>query len=244
MEIGSDRFPRFNCAAHNLNLAVRRAVTSSAHFNDLVNKCSNYIKNVRKSKHLYGEFRDMTCTLSRQNFTTWNSTYRMLFSLLKANKAGLFEKDNLCPVEIKDLEIYFQILKPVFPNGNLDGMVCTESYHDEFRKILMKHIISKLNSKIYLVASVLNVITHKKWKDRSFGKAYFENGLKSIRDVVFMFKKVVHEENISESLNAMSLDDDVFRKQNNDNETDGLKGLDYITRSSLSSQADSNEFSK
>ncbi|CAF0840041.1 unnamed protein product [Brachionus calyciflorus] len=198
----------------------------------------------------------------------------MLFSILKANKAGLFGEENLCPVDVKDLEIYMQILKPVFvmstdiqakfsnisiivPSvlmivyGNLDRMICSEQYHDEFRKLLMKHIISKfdyeLNSKIYLVASVLNVITHSWWKKRSFCISYFEKGLKFIREVVVGFKKINENEQLSESMNDMSLNEEVFPGQNQnskEDDYDGLIGLKYFTRSSLNSVTETGEFSK
>jgi hypothetical protein len=114
LSIGSEKYPRFNCAAHKINLAVRKAVNSSTFFSNLVARCGVFISNYRKSKHLYSKFRDLECTLQRQNFTRWNSTYRMLFGILKAHRAGLFGTDNPCPVPIKDVEIFLQILKPVF----------------------------------------------------------------------------------------------------------------------------------
>ncbi|RNA32932.1 hypothetical protein BpHYR1_042562 [Brachionus plicatilis] len=56
--IGSNQFPRFNCSAHKLNIAVRKAVTNSPNISELVSKCGKYVANFRKSKHMYGRFRD------------------------------------------------------------------------------------------------------------------------------------------------------------------------------------------
>ncbi|RMZ96368.1 zinc finger BED domain-containing 4-like, partial [Brachionus plicatilis] len=271
--IGSNLFPRFNCSAHKLNIAVRKAVTNSPNISELVSKCGKYVANFRKSKHMYGRFRDKKCTLSRQNFTRWNSTYRMLFSILKASKAGLFGEENLCPADINDLEIYIQILKPVFimtndiqskfanisiivPSilmivyGNLDRIICGEDKHEQFKKSLMRHIISKfeyeLNSQVYLVAAVLNVGTHSAWKSRSFGIQYFEKGIKHVKDVVKIFQVEEEKEILSQDIANMSIESDVFEENRGDmeEEFDGLKGLKSITRSSLNSDSENDEIEK
>lgn len=164
LEIGSNKYPRFNCAAHKINLAVRKAVESSNYLTEMIRKCSIFITNLRKSKHRYRQFKEKKCTLARQNFTRWNSTFEMLFSILKAFRAGLFNAENPCPVEIKDIEIFVQILLPVYimtndiqsnksnisiivpavlslVYGNLDRMVFTEEKYEVFRRHLIKFII-------------------------------------------------------------------------------------------------------
>ncbi|RNA42865.1 hypothetical protein BpHYR1_032318 [Brachionus plicatilis] len=60
----------------------------------------------RKSKHMYGRFRDKKCKLSK--------FYTVELHVSYASKAGLFGEENLCPADINHLEIYIQIFKPVF----------------------------------------------------------------------------------------------------------------------------------
>ena len=52
----------------------------------------------------------------------------------------------------------------------------------------------ELSSKEYLVAAVLNVEIAEEYKDRSFSKKYYEAGIKSIYEVLTMYKKEVNSE--------------------------------------------------
>ncbi|RNA42864.1 hypothetical protein BpHYR1_032317 [Brachionus plicatilis] len=89
--------------------------------------------------------------------------------------------------------------------GNLDRIICGEDKHQQLKKSLMRHIISKfeyeLNSQLFLVATLLNVGTHSAWKSRSFGIQYYEKGIKHI---------------LSQYIANMSIESDVLEENRGD----------------------------
>ena len=76
INFGSDYLPRFSCANHKLNIAVRGA--------------------------------------RLENLTRWFSAYLMLLSVKKEYDRNMFNDENPCSVDLETIEIYLQILKPVY----------------------------------------------------------------------------------------------------------------------------------
>ena len=62
-------------------------------------------------------FRKKKCRLRLENLTRWSSSYLLLESVKKAYDANDFseiEFEKRCPIELNTVEIYLQILKPVY----------------------------------------------------------------------------------------------------------------------------------
>lgn len=181
LEIGSNMIPRFNCCAHKINIVVRRAVKLTSHFANSLSELSNFIKNIRKSIEQSAAHRAKKCKPKRQNFTRWNSSFNMLICILKSN---IFNHDYICPISKNEIQEYLQILAPLYLftndlqsdkanissvvpailviiHANLERMVLQDQNQNEFRNNLVafiKHKFSyELNSKVYLVAAILNV---------------------------------------------------------------------------------------
>ncbi|RMZ94056.1 zinc finger BED domain-containing 1, partial [Brachionus plicatilis] len=169
--LGSDKIPRFNCSAHKLNLVVRKSIESN--------------------RHVSKDYQDLQVQLKKD--------------FIEKKIQGVFFGEHRCPVSQREIESYLQILLPIyvitndiqliFSNitsivpyiltlvyGNLDRMVLNEYSQDQFRKSIIRNIITKfdyeLNSPIYLAAAVLNVGAVKAWSTRSYYKPYFEKGQK------------------------------------------------------------------
>ena len=214
LEIGSTRIPRFSCVCHKGNLAIRKAITQSSHFSELLKSLSKQATSIKRSIVLSGRHRQLKCKIHRQNFTRWSSSFMMLISYLKSYQKGVFTNENKCAASENELEKYIQILLPmyIFTNdsqsekatiasvvpsilsiiyANLDRMVLDNVDQNLFRNNLIFFIKKKfeyeLTSKTYLVAALLNVETLNEWKDRSYGKPYFKKSLEFLLEVVKMF---------------------------------------------------------
>ena len=50
--IGSTEIPRYNCAAHKINLVIRKAIKATPYVNDFLDSLSKFAKVIRKSTEL------------------------------------------------------------------------------------------------------------------------------------------------------------------------------------------------
>ena len=62
-------------------------------------------------------FRKKKCRLRLENLTRWSSSYLLLESVKRAYDKNAFSEDDpekKCPVELDEIEVYLQILKPAY----------------------------------------------------------------------------------------------------------------------------------
>lgn len=221
LKIRSNMVPRFSCCAHKMNIAVRKSIRATPYVSDLLTKLSTFIKNVRKNIDQSSRHRKKRCKAQRQNFTRWNSSFNMLFSMHKAYERKVFDSNYECPVSNEEIKCYLKILSPVYlftndmqsneanisfvvPSvlaliyANLDRMILPVADQSLFRDNLIRFIKHKfsyeLTSKVYIVSALLNVETLKQWANRSFGIEYYNIGLSSIVDVLRIYNKVQLDE--------------------------------------------------
>lgn len=210
---------RFSCACHKINLAVRKAVLEHEEIRNLLNEMKNYVKSAKLSHNFSRILREHKTKLRCENLTRWGSSFLMILSFLKANKAGVFHADNPFPFNLKDLQIYFQILLPVFKlnlvvestefsiadflpyltltvNGILSRMVL-RAEKSSFRNLLVNYLKEKFsfecNSKLYLAAAFLNPTKIFTWHNRSFCKNLADEAYNAVNDaalIVFKNEKI------------------------------------------------------
>jgi hypothetical protein len=112
LEIGSNKVARYNCAAHKMNLVIRKAIKRNPHLSKLLISLSKLKTNVKKSIHKSKLHRNKRANLVKQNFTRWSSSFMMLFSYYKAYHRGVFTNEHECPVSKDEIGDYLQILLP------------------------------------------------------------------------------------------------------------------------------------
>ena len=112
--LGSSDLPRFSCANHKLNLAVRHALSLHKPASDLINKLNACSSHIRRCIQKNREFRLSKCRLRLENLTRWSSAYLMLESIKRAYDKKMFDSSADCPVGLDEVELYLQILKPVY----------------------------------------------------------------------------------------------------------------------------------
>jgi len=87
-ESEGQKIPRFQCACHKCNLAVRKAIKSCPKMaSDLVS-LTKFTKNVRKSNKKSNPLKIKKCRLRCENKTRWGSSFLNLLSVYKAYKRG------------------------------------------------------------------------------------------------------------------------------------------------------------
>ena len=84
MTIGSNAIPRFNCACHKLNLAIRWAINNHNETKSMLNDISSANSSVLRIIRVSHTFRLKKCRLRTQNLTRWSSAYLMLESVKRA----------------------------------------------------------------------------------------------------------------------------------------------------------------
>ena len=262
--IGSTNIPRYSCACHKANLAIRKAIKQSSYFSDLLSTLSRHASTIKKSIVLSNRHNKNKCKIHRQQFTRWSSSFMMLFSYLKSYKRCIFNDYNKCPVSEEEIEKYIQILLPmyIFTNdiqsktsnisciipsllsiiyANLDRMVLADANQSEFRDNLIYFIKQKfeyeMNSKVYLVAAILNVETLAEWRDRSYAKAYFKKALDSIFEVTKMFENNESTHRLDSPERSTQIDENASRSQ-------GLVQLSRLLRSKSSQQIENSKDTK
>ena len=116
INLGTNELPRFSCAAHKMNIAVRRAITAHKPLSKILKKLSKFSAKIKHSINLSKVYLENKCCLRCENATRWSSSFLMLLSYVKAYHAGAFEVENRekCPYSLETIELYFQILQPVY----------------------------------------------------------------------------------------------------------------------------------
>jgi hypothetical protein len=218
LEIGSNQIPRFQCMAHKLNVSIRKSVKDSEYVGNVLTELSNFASNIKKTLILSALHRENKCKIHRQNFTRWSSSFTMLISMLKSYKKNLFDDTHTCPVSQSIIEKVLRILLPLYlvtndiqsdnssisivlptllilVHENLSRMVfeADDEHLQDFRDYLVYYINLKFShefqSNVYQVAALLNVGKLSGWRDRSFGKPYYNTAKSALFDVLNMFTK-------------------------------------------------------
>ncbi|RNA33732.1 zinc finger BED domain-containing 4-like [Brachionus plicatilis] len=112
VELGVNKVPRFSCACHKANLAVRHAISLHKIGDDL-KKLNLVNSQIRKSIQLNKTFNKSQAT----NATRWSSAFLMLELVKRAYDKELFNEENedlTCPLSLKEVETYLQILRPAY----------------------------------------------------------------------------------------------------------------------------------
>jgi hypothetical protein len=112
IELGTNKLPRYSCACHKNNIAVRMAIKKHSLTRTLV-KLSHFAGITRRTIRLAQIHIKKKCRLRTENLTRWSSSYMMLVSYKKAYDRDAFS-ENQCPVEKKTIESYIQILAPAY----------------------------------------------------------------------------------------------------------------------------------
>ena len=107
----SNKIPRFCCACHKLNLAIRAAIDLHEPLKKILELLNKVNACIRRSIKLNQMFKDKKCRLRCENQTRWSSAFLLLESVKRAFDKGVFNSQLECPVEYDQFEIYFIILK-------------------------------------------------------------------------------------------------------------------------------------
>jgi hypothetical protein len=84
------KIPRFNCACHKCNVAIRKAIKKCPMLvRDLANVTS-FASSINKSNLKAEIFNILKCRLRCENITRWSSSFLMLHAYYRAYKRGSF----------------------------------------------------------------------------------------------------------------------------------------------------------
>ncbi|CAF0905174.1 unnamed protein product, partial [Brachionus calyciflorus] len=121
IELDTNSVPRYSCAAHKLNLAVRSGIKKSKKFSYILAKLSKFASEIRRSNIKSLSFIENKAKLRCENGTRWSSSYLMLESFLKAYEKKAFsdekafeKQDKPCPVSQRTILSYLKILNPLY----------------------------------------------------------------------------------------------------------------------------------
>ena len=117
INLGTDDLPRYQCADHKLDIAVKTAIKMHPEFTKIVqtlNKSNNHFKRVCKLSKI---FRNKKCRLRVQGKQRWSLVYLILESTKRALDKKAFDQsddEKRCPINVEKIETYLQILKPLY----------------------------------------------------------------------------------------------------------------------------------
>ena len=210
---GTNKLPRFSCAAHKMNIAVRAAIKSHPGFSRVLRNLSRFAANIKHTIDLMKIYLDKKCQVRCENATRWGSSFLMLAAFIRAFDKGAFDGEHKCPYTRETLEKYFQILLPIYQfnlhvqktdsnisevvpllatliESKLKRMDLTGTFK-AFAVLMIKAIEKKfnfeLNSDEYCVASLFDTKSLRLWTKRSFSIEYIQKALRSIVKVASEF---------------------------------------------------------
>ena len=114
IELGTSKLPRFSCPNHKLNIVSRTAIKECLEFSSLLRKLSKLASKINRSVNRNVQFIEKKARLRCENATRWSSTFLMLLCFIKAYRKGLFDDDEDWVFDIKEIEEYYQILRPLY----------------------------------------------------------------------------------------------------------------------------------
>ncbi|RNA28431.1 hypothetical protein BpHYR1_011081 [Brachionus plicatilis] len=208
VELGVNKVPRFSCACHKANLAVRHAISMHKIGDDL-KKLNLVNSHIRKSIQLNKTFNKSKARLRLENATRWSSAFLMAYDKELFNEEN---EDLTCPLSLKEVETYLQILRPAyrfsltFQNSfssishlipSLKRIFFSWENMDlehEFERLAILLVVCfkekfkyELESEIYQAATVLNLALVKSWIEEEFCQNLVRKGLHSLKLVYLRF---------------------------------------------------------
>ena len=218
--LGSDKLPRFSCAAHKTNISVRAAIKQHSQFSKILKELSKFCGLSHRSINIANYHSKNKTRLRCDNKTRWNSSFMMLLSIKRAYEKKTFDENYKCPYTLEVVEKYIQVLQPAYryslfmqqtdaPIGDvlpallimlqeleklkINGTAVSGSFKS-LRDLLVKSFRKKfnyeLNSQVYLVASLFSVTKLHLWYNRSFSKEYALKAIESIEEVLLKFSPI------------------------------------------------------
>jgi hypothetical protein len=112
--LGTDELPRYSCACHKANIAVRMSIKKSTEASSILAALSSFAGRSRKSindslVHIKEKSR-----IRVENATRWSSSYLMLESFKRCFDKKVFDDEYKPPVSQNKIETYLQILLPAY----------------------------------------------------------------------------------------------------------------------------------
>lgn len=117
IKLGTDELARYQCADHKLDLVVKKAIKMHTELTNIIFKINKSNKHFKRCCKLSKIFREKKCRLRIQGKQRWSLVYLILESTKKAYDKNAFDQNDqerCCPVSIEKIELYLQILKPLY----------------------------------------------------------------------------------------------------------------------------------
>ncbi len=138
IKIGSSNLPRFCCACHKLNLAVRHPIESHGAICKILSKINSSNASIRRLVKLNNVFADKKCRLRIENLTRWSSSFLMLESVKRAYNKGAFNDENeelRCHLKIRTPKIRTPTTKPTNSKVNdIFSFADSKQINEELKK--------------------------------------------------------------------------------------------------------------
>ncbi len=106
--------PRFSCACHKLNIIIRTSGDRQKLLNTMLKKLGSFAATNRNSILINNIFNEAQCRPRVENATRWFSQLYVLLWAQSCFKKNIFTDTFVCPVNLKDIETYLQILLPAY----------------------------------------------------------------------------------------------------------------------------------
>ncbi|RNA15565.1 hypothetical protein BpHYR1_033482 [Brachionus plicatilis] len=226
IEIGTSSIPRYSCAAHKINLAVRSSIKSCRLLSKMLSRLSNYAASIRRSNMNSLDFINKKCKLRCENGTSWSSSYLMLESFYNAYEKGAFNNNNRCPSSKDKIISYLKILYPLNTFSNLTqktdwtiGDIIPSVCIILNESLTVKTNVIRFRNKFQNIFG--SCITLELWYTEEYGLEYRTRTKASFKETVAFFLNDIFEspEDVSRTTNQQR----VRIYQNSDNRV--LKGL-------------------
>ena len=212
IQLGTNRLPRFSCACHKTNIAVRKAIKQSPTLARSLAALSKFASDVRKSIQSSHIFRLNKNRLRCESNTRWSSSFLMLLCFYKAYEKNCFEV-NRCPVSKEKIEFFLVLLLPAYQLSllfqqnkshigevlplvigliNQYNTLASDSAKKPFCQRLVQCFTEKfsyeLNSDVYAVAALLHVSKLSLWSKRSIGREHINRAFNALVNVCIRFE--------------------------------------------------------
>ena len=94
-----NRYPRFSCANHKINIVIRKTIKLDAQLLKIVKKLTKFSSHTHQSVVDSQAFKIKKNRLRSENITRWSSTFLLLLSFYKAYEKNIFnevEFESIC----------------------------------------------------------------------------------------------------------------------------------------------------
>jgi hypothetical protein len=214
INFGTNDIPRFSCACHKANIAVRLAIKKHKGLSTLLASLSCFAAKTRNSINKSHLHIDEKSRLRCENQTRWSSSFLMLESFKKCFDKNIFTSDHKPPASKETIEKYLQVLLHAYKfsmilqsNKSSVGEVVpsllillntwkrmnligqAKDLRDNLVCAFEFKFEYELNSSIYLAASIMEVGKLRIWFKKSFAQEHIQSIRNSIKNVTLQFVK-------------------------------------------------------